>query len=198
MSSNVERKRKARMQRIIDAGARVFAQKGYHATRMQDIADELDLQKGSLYYYFKSKEALLFQIIEDELGRALINIEAVMTSEASPVAKIEQAIAAHLVTFHRFADIYSIFLFEKLNSINKDAAQQIDALGRRYEEYWYQLLQEGVEAGSISAEIDLKLATKAIMGMCNMSLVWFRPAGRMSIEEIAVHFTHYILHGMTM
>ena len=196
MSNHIERKRKKRIQRIVDAGAQVFARKGYHATRMQDIADELDLQKGSLYYYFDSKEALLFHIIEEELGRALVNIEAVVMLDEPPLAKIEQGVAAHFATFHGFSNVSTIFLFEKVESINVKAGQKINAMSRRYEEYWRQLLQEGVEAGALSANLDIKIATKAIMGMCNMSFIWFQPTGRMSIEEIATHFTQYILRGM--
>lgn len=184
------------MQSISDAAARVFATQGFHATRMQDIADELDLQKGALYYYFSSKEALLFHIVEEEVGHAVEKIEQVMATAAPPLVKIEQAIVGHLVVFQRYADIYSIYLFEKLNLINQNAAARVDALGRRYEQHWHELLRQGIQAGDLRETLNIKLTTKAILGMCNMTLIWFNPDGPLTIEETAAHFTQLLIHGM--
>lgn len=197
-SANIKRKRTAKQRRILEMGAKIFAQRGYHATRMQDIADELDLQKGSLYYYFPSKEALLFSIIEEELGNALAEMDQVLNTIDPPLIKIEQAVIAHLTTFHRYADIYSIYMFEKLNLINQEAAEQVDTLGRSIEQNWHKLLQEGIDSGDLKPSIDIAMATKAILGMCNMTLIWFNTDGKLSIEETAKLFVSYMFDGLKL
>ncbi len=196
MPSTVAKKRRSRIQRITDAAARVFATQGFHATRMQDIADELDLQKGTLYYYFPSKEALLFHIVEEEVGHAVEQMERVMALNATPIIKIEKGIVGHLTVFQRYADIYSIYLFEKLNLINQEAAARVDALGRKYEQYWHELLTQAVQAGELRQNLNIKLTTKAILGMCNMTLIWFKPDGPLTIEETAAQFNTLLLEGM--
>ena len=196
MSEHIERKRIARRRRILDTGARLFAEKGYHATRMQDIADVLDLQKGSLYYYFSSKEMILFNILEEELGSALAEMNQIVAATDPSLVKIERAIAAHLTVFHRYPDIYSIYLFEKLNTINQEAAHKVDEMGRAIEAIWRTLLQEGIDAGELKSDVDIDLATKAILGMCNMTLIWFDEDGRLTIKEIAQQFTAYMFDGL--
>lgn len=196
MSETVKRKRLAKRKIILETGAKLFAEKGYHATRMQDIADVLDLQKGSLYYYFPSKEALLFTMLETELSHALVTMRAIVSSSSSALSKIEQAIVAHLKVFHRYPDIYSIYLFEKLNTINQEAATKVDQIGRDIESIWKILLQEGIEEGELKADIDVDLTTKAILGMCNMTLIWFDVNGRLTIEQTAQQFTHLIFDGL--
>ena len=56
----VKKKKKARQNEIYATAAELFANKGYHATRIQDIANQLGMRKGSLYYYFATKEDFLY------------------------------------------------------------------------------------------------------------------------------------------
>ena len=196
MSEHIERKRTARRKLISDMGAKLFAEKGYHATRMQDIADALDLQKGTLYYYFPAKETLLFTILEEELESAHEQMLKIVTTSAPVITKIELAIKAHLTIFHRYPDIYTIYLFEKLNTINQSAAFKVDEKGRAIELLWRTLLREGIETGELQADVDIGISAKAILGMCNMTLIWYDANGRLSIEETAQKFTHLILNGL--
>ena len=196
MSEHIERKRTARRKLISDMGAKLFAEKGYHATRMQDIADALDLQKGTLYYYFPAKETLLFTILEEELESAHEQMLKIVTTSAPVLTKIELAVEAHLTIFHRYPDIYTIYLFEKLNTINQSAAFKVDEKGRAIELLWRTLLQEGIETGELKVDVDVGITTKAILGMCNMTLIWYDANGRLSIEEAAQKFTHLILNGL--
>jgi len=190
------RKRLAKTQEIYATAARLFAERGYHATRIQDIADALDMNKGSLYYYFSGKEELLIHIVEGRVNDALASVQTIVMSDAPVHQRLQAAVQEHLRLFHADADIFSIFQFEKLNAINQKAAVAVDRLGREYERLWLELLSEGMATGMFRQDLDPKILTKAIMGMCNQTLIWFNPTGRLKIDGIGEMYAAFILEGL--
>jgi TetR/AcrR family transcriptional regulator, cholesterol catabolism regulator len=195
VNSKVERKRRVRRDQILDAAARIFARDGFHAARMDDIAAELDLTKAALYYYCDSKEDLFVKVIEARVGIAVDALESIENTAPAP-AKLRQAILIHLQVFHRHPDIYTMFLSERLQSISADAASVVDAMGRRFEHRWAEILREGIAAGDFSPDLDVPITVKASLSMCNMTLSWFRPDGRLTIDQLAERFGDLILQGI--
>jgi AcrR family transcriptional regulator len=195
--STVARKREARIERIHDAAAALFAERGYHATRMQDVAESVDMQKGSLYYYFASKEELLVSLVESRVGAALGMLATIVADGTSAAARVRSAIAGHLAVFQQRADVYTIFNSEKLHSISRDVAMKVDELGREYERLWADLLTEGIAAGAFRQDLDVPVTVKAVLGMCNTTLFWFRRGGRLTIDEVADRFSDLVLAGIS-
>lgn len=192
----VSDKRARKREQIHAAAARLFAERGFHATRMADIAAELDMQAGSLYYYAASKEDLLVAIVESRVGVAVAALRDIVSSDARVADKIRTAMAAHLRAFQDDADIYSIFNFERLADISAEVAGQVDRRGREYEALWGDLVSAGVESGELRNGIDVRMTVKAIVGLCNSTLLWFRPGGRFSLDEVAGEFADLVLSGL--
>ncbi|MEX1004620.1 MAG: TetR/AcrR family transcriptional regulator [Acidimicrobiia bacterium] len=195
MTGTVERKRRLRGNQILDSAARIFARDGYHAARMDDIAAELDLTKAALYYYCASKEDLFVKVIEARVGIAVDALEHLDATTAT--AKVRQAVATHLQVFHHHRDIYTMFLGERLQAISAESASVVDEMGRRFERRWAEFLEEGMATGEFRADIDVFVTVKASLSMCNMTLTWFHPEGRLSIDELADRFGDIILGGIT-
>ena len=163
---------------------------------MADIAGDLGMQAGSLYYYFGSKEELLVAIIESRVGRAVGHLRSVIDGAGSVGDKIRAAIIGHLQAFNDDADIYSIFSFERLADISPDLADPVDRPGRAYEALWGELLDAGVAAGDLRTGVDTRVTVKAIVGLCNSVLLWYRPDGARTIDEIAAEFSDLVLDGI--
>ena len=163
---------------------------------MDDIAAELDLTKAALYYYCASKEDLFVKVIEARVGIAVDALENLDATATTATAKVRQAILTHLQVFHRHRDIYTMFLGERLRAISADAASVVDDMGRRFERRWAEFLEEGIASGEFRADIDVPITVKASLSMCNMTLTWFRPDGRLSIDELADRFGDIILGGI--
>ncbi len=163
---------------------------------MADIAADLDMQAGSLYYYFASKEELLVAIIESRVGKAVESLRATLDGGGSFAGQIQAAIIGHLRAFQDDADIYSIFNFERLSDINPDLADQVDRPGRDYEALWGRLLDEGIASGELRADVDTRVTVKAIIGLCNSVLLWYRPDGKRTIDEIAEEYSDIVLRGI--
>lgn len=192
----VSEKRARKIEQIHAAAARLFAERGFHATRMADIAAELDMQAGSLYYYAASKEDLLVAIVESRVGVAVAALRDIVAGDDPVAGKIRAAMAAHLEAFQDDADIYSIFNFERLADISAEVAEQVNRRGRAYEALWTDLVTSGVTSGELRPGIDVRVTVKAIVGLCNSTLLWFRPGGRRSLDEVAAEFADLVLDGL--
>ncbi|CAN5884764.1 TetR/AcrR family transcriptional regulator [soil metagenome] len=191
-SPSVERKRNLKRQAIFDAAARRFAEHGYHATRMQDIAEDMGLQKPALYHYFGSKEAILVELIRSRVGVALEDVSVISRGAGPPAAKVEEAVRTHLRVFHEHADLYTIFNSEKLRTISAEAASIVDELGRRYEIEWGAMIGAGVRGGEFAPGLDIGITVKAILGMLNTTLTWFDPNGRLSLDQLSDRFASLV------
>lgn len=197
MLSAVTTKRADKQSRIVDVATALFSERGYAATRMQDIADGLGMKAGSLYYYFDSKQSVLTEIVGERVGVAVSMLEEIVEGPEAPMDQIRAAIVGHLDVFDRHADLYRIFQSERLDAISEELGARVDALGRRYEELWVELIARGQSDGSIRAESDPWLLMKGIVGMCNSTLFWFAPEGRYSSSDVATAFADMILAGIT-
>src|SRR5258708_310262 len=105
-----------RRQHVLDAAAKLFAEKGYEATSIGDIAEAVGLLKGSLYYYAPSKEELLFWIIREVHGKGRKLVERFTDSDDDPVTQLREIIeaGATFVIDHRDMNIISMRDFRAL------------------------------------------------------------------------------------
>ena len=189
-------RKKSRQEEVYATAARLFATRGYHATRMQDIADELGMLKGSLYYYFDSKEDLIVKITSGRIEELYEAIDAIVQTGYSPTQKLTLAIDEHIRFFQEHVHIYTIFVREQLANINDGTASSADIMNKKYQNLFRQILQEGIDAGEFSADIDTQIIMRAILGMCNYTWSWYDPNGRIPVRELARIFTQMVLGGI--
>jgi AcrR family transcriptional regulator len=189
-------RKKSRQDEVYATAAKLFATRGYHATRMQDIADELGMLKGSLYYYFDSKEDLIVKITSGRIEELYEAIKAVVNTGYSPTQKLTLAVDEHIRFFQEHVHIYTIFVREQLANINDGTANSADVMNKKYQNLFRQILQEGIDAGEFSADTDTQIIMRAILGMCNYTWSWYEPDGRIPVRELARMFTQMILGGI--
>lgn len=194
--NNTPEKRKARQDDVYTAAAKLFAEKGYHATRVQDIADELGILKGSLYYYFSSKEELLVKITSGRIEESIAALKDILSTGYTPTEKLTLAIDEHLRLYQEHANIYTIYMQENLREINEEAAEQVSRLSKTYQNLWAKLLCLGIDSGEFQSDLDVDITVKAILSMCNNTIIWYDPHGRVPIRELARMFANLVLNGV--
>ena len=194
--SRIAEKRAAKITHIHDVAAPLFAERGFAATRMEDVAAAAGIKKPSLYYYFDSKEELLTSLVESRVGVALDRLSEIVSREDTATNRVRAAFGGHLTVFQEHADIYTIFNSERLHSISTETAEKVDGLGREYERLWEGLLAEGMTAGEFRSDLDPPVVVKAILGATNTTLAWYQPGGRLTIDEVADRFTDLFLSGL--
>jgi AcrR family transcriptional regulator len=183
-------------QEIITVAARLFKEKGYRATTLEDIAAAVGMLKGSLYYYIRSKEELLYLVVRDPIRQAYKALEEIVTSEAPVKVKIAQAIGNHMTVFHQHYPHIAVYLHDYHHLMQQLEKNTIET-PRHYQQLWATLLEQGVATGEVRSDLDIKVTGYAILGMCNWIYRWYNPQGTLSAEEIAGIFTTLVLEGLT-
>jgi AcrR family transcriptional regulator len=176
------------------AAVKLFEQKGYHATSVQDIADEVGLQKGSLYHYIHSKEDLLLQIAHQAISEFNQRLERVIASDSTAKEKLIRAIENHLTVSISNLQTTTVLLREAF-SLGETPGSVIQQLTDRYLDLWTQILLEGMKTGEFSVE-NPRITALAILGACNWVYRWYKSSGELSAEEVASLFSNLFLQGL--
>ena len=179
---------------ILDAAAQVFRQKGFHGASMSDIAASVHLQKASLYHHVTSKQEILLDLLDRALGM-LTEIIAGIAGQPIPAdRKLKQMILAYLSALAENSDLAAVLLFEHRSLDKRTHARHVPQRDK-FEKIWLDVLDEGVRAGSFDCT-DTKLAARALMGVMNWTLTWYRPDGPQSVESIAEGYANLLLEGL--
>lgn len=179
---------------IVAAAVHLFHEKGYHATSMQDIADAVGLQKGSLYHYISGKEELLGVIISDAIARYNARLSAIKAMDLPVKQRLELAVRQHLLGIAENLSMLTIFLRESY-ALGPAQQELISRESARYNEMFEELYMEGVAAGSMRP-LDPKLVSRTILGACNWFYRWYRPDGARGIDELAASVVDILMGGI--
>jgi AcrR family transcriptional regulator len=180
---------------IVEAAARVFKARGYHAATMQNVADEVGILKGSLYHYVQSKEELLYLVVKEPITRLYRTVERVVASRAPAAEKVKRVIEAHLAAFDAHYPHLFVYLRE-IDSLRRRLKGKITEDPKHYERLWQQMLEAGIKSGEFRAELDVKVASYGLLGMLNWLYKWYEPDGRLSAREVAAQYSAIILGGL--
>ncbi|NKQ57233.1 TetR/AcrR family transcriptional regulator [Amycolatopsis sp. K13G38] len=183
-----------RFAEILAGAAEVFLARGYDASTIQQVADTVGMLKGSLYHYVRTKEDLLYVILQRTYAAALSEMRRVLEERAG--ADALELLAAFVETHIRFtiANFAAVSIqFRELRTLSEARRAEITAEGDKYTALLRDLLQRGVEEGTIGADIDLPLASWSILGQLNAMTQWYRNPGRLSIDELVAAFVGMIV-----
>jgi AcrR family transcriptional regulator len=180
---------------IVDAAARLFAERGYHGTSTQAIADVLGMRQASLYYYFSSKEAALELVCLRGTDGFVEAAEAVVEGAGAPLEKLAQLIAAHLAPIESRRDYVKVFINER-RYLPDASRRRLGRKTRRIERCFEHVILAGIADGSIRRDTDARLAMLAVLGMCNAVINWRETDRRREMAEVAAGFARLIAGGL--
>lgn len=179
---------------ILEAAAQVFRQKGFHGASMQDIAEAVNLQKASLYHHVSSKQEILLALLDRALELLLERISAICNQDLPADQKLQQMIRAYLQILAENTDLSSVLLFEHRSLERKQHARHVPNRDK-FEALWRDVLEEGVASRLFKCD-NPALTARAILGIMNWTITWYRPEGSLSIAEIADHYSTLLLNGL--
>jgi AcrR family transcriptional regulator len=185
----------ARLNAVVEAATKVFAQKGFAATTGDDLIEATGLQRGGLYHYMSRKEDLLVEIHRRLIEPLLADAERIDMEPHDPstaVRLIAHALAHNLRDYH---DEMVVFLHEWRTIRDDPAWEEIRRARRDLEHVIERALRRGVAHGSFYIA-DTRLAALALLGMFNHAHQWFDPNGRVSADELADAFADIFLKGI--
>ncbi len=179
---------------IILVAVKLFKKKGYAATSVQDISNELGFTKAALYYYIESKEEILWEIFDRTLSTAERRMQELMKIDMDPVSRLKQIIINQIKNNHDEKQYMTIFFSEK-SQLPTKKLKQIKARERQYVTIISDVIREGSALGKFKT-IHPLTATFGILGMCNWMSYWFNGKGNLKPEQIAEIFIDIVLSGL--
>jgi AcrR family transcriptional regulator len=169
-------------ERILEEAVKLFYERGFTGTTLDDIAAELGVTKPFIYTHFRSKTDLLAAICSPTIELSLDAVARAAKGPGSPRDRLYRAIVDFTeVVLSRQANIAIYFREEK--NLSPDALQQINVLRKKFDRVLSKLLAEGVASGEFDIK-DVSLSALAIGGMISWAYTWHRPEGRLALDDM--------------
>jgi len=178
---------------ILRAAGREFRTRGFVDTGMREIAAAADLSPANLYNYFHGKDEILFFCQDSALDRLIANLEKTRRAKVSAAEKLRSLIAFHLHCVLDEVEGSAAHLLT--NSIPSHLQKRLLIKRDRYERGLRHLIAAGIRAGAF-VFTDPALATRAILGALNSTVLWFNPQGPLSPDAVAENFANYLVRGL--
>jgi AcrR family transcriptional regulator len=180
---------------VLDAAARLFRKKGYPVVTLRQIAREAKLFPGSIFYRYRTKEALLLKLMERAMERMTAAIQRAVERAGDPVQRVRMALRAH--TRMLLSDDASIFvLLYDWRFLEPRTRESILRLRDEYEAFWDGLLHRAAGAMRVRRNVNLKLLRLLSFGAVNWVAQWYSPRGPFTPEQIADAFWTYLSGGV--
>jgi TetR/AcrR family transcriptional regulator, cholesterol catabolism regulator len=173
-----------RRRALILGAARLFRRKGFDATSTRDIAAAAGMQSGSPFYHFKTKQALLFAVMEEGMRSALERQRRLLAEiiHADPGEQLRRLVHNHFdVLLGSGSDFYPVMLYEARSITPRQRAQLAD-MRSEYEGVWDPVLRRLHDSGRLHA--DVKLARLLVFGALNWSVQWFDRRREASLDDL--------------
>lgn len=211
MQSRISRRRAAakadggqayaeRRREIIAAAAAVFTEKGYRGASLAEVAAAVGTDRASLYYYIRSKEEALHEIVRDAAEANAVAAEAIQGGPGSAPDKIRQLIRSLMISYaeHPYLLVYIQEDLTRVTDTKSAWSREMRRINKRYDEAVVAIIQSGIDDGSIKPVSSARLIANAVIGMVNWSHRWYRPGDRAlpSPDEIGTSFADAILGGL--
>jgi AcrR family transcriptional regulator len=182
----------------VQIAAKLFLERGYDSTSMQEIADEMGILKGSVYHYVRTKEDLLWMIVEPRFSELVDNAGAIFEQHDRPVLeRVGLALEAHAHSYAAHYPYMFVTIREDGRTISPKRRKHFEGLQQDYYQLWKAALSEGVDSGELRSDLDTSTVVHGIFGMLNWMFRWFRPDGPMTAEDVGRTFASLVACGLT-
>ena len=183
-----------RREEVVAAAARIFAERGYAAVGMRDVAEAVGIRGASLYHHFASKEDILYAICltvtEEPNARNLPLLDA----PGTPTTRLAALVRGHLDHL-RARRVEHLVALHELAALTPEHRRVVDEHRRHYQRRVRDVIAAGVTAGEL-AVADVRLAAFAVCDVLNGVSHWFHPGGELSHEAVADGYVALVVDGM--
>ena len=178
-------------ERILEEAVKLFYERGFSGTTLDDIAAKLGVTKPFIYTHFRSKVELLEAVCRPTIEMSLDAIAKAAEKRGPPAERLHNGVVDFTkVVLQRQANIAVYFREEK--HLSESGLAEINGLRKRFDRVLSDLIEEGTTAGVFQVP-DIRVAALAIGGMVSWAYTWYQPGGRLSFDEVATRLAHFSL-----
>lgn len=168
-----------RREGIVSAAATLFKDRGYARTSVSDIAEAVGVDRATLYYYISSKAEVLDEIVSDLVARGLRVVEELRRSQEPAPVKLRRLVVSLMESYAANYPVLYVYLQEHLSHVEEERqgwAQRMRAINRDWEQAVEDIVQEGLDDGSLRPIADAKVIAYGLIGTVSWSYRWYNPA----------------------
>ena len=182
-------------QEILRTAARLFQQRGYDATSMNDVAAALKLSKGGLYHHFQSKDEILFEIMNHAMEITEERVLAPVRAIAVPEERLRALIRLHMEVVLSPRDREITVMLHENHPLPPALRRKINGRKKDYVHFVENLIAEVQRKKGTHGIVTPRAATFALVGMINWIYQWYKPGGELTGEAILRQFTEIFFRG---
>jgi TetR/AcrR family transcriptional regulator, cholesterol catabolism regulator len=186
----------SRREQILKVSEEFFAQRGFDDTNLDLVANRLGLKRQAIYYYFKSKDDILIELVERAGGALHDAVMPTLASDLAPRDKLERVVVNHVEHVLGNPATFRV----QFTEVRRMAPESV-AKVRKDEESYVRQVAGVIESGQRSGEFVSGPAVPMalmVLGMCNATLEWYQPGRRLSIADVAALAVSIAMDGLTL
>jgi len=182
-------------QEILRTAARLFQQRGYHATSMNDVASALKLSKGGLYHHFQSKDEILFNLMDHAMDITQERVIDGVQDIADPEERLRMLIRRHIEVVLSVRDREITVMLHENHPLSPSLRRRINSRKKDYVHFVENLVAEVQRARQSRGSVTPRAAAFALLGMINWIYQWYRPEGTLQQEHLVRQYTEIFFVG---
>jgi TetR/AcrR family transcriptional regulator, cholesterol catabolism regulator len=184
-----------RREMILETASRLFGRMGYEKCSMQDISDNTNISKGTLYHYFRTKQEIYDAIFLTTLRKMTLVVSTAIDRKKDFRTQLIQFFRAHAAYFDEHYWDFNATMLGVAGVSSTALREEAVELRDRYESVLRVVIMGGIEAGEFKAG-DPRMMTRAALSLLNWMPRWYRPNGTKSASEIAECLAEFLLDGV--
>ena len=197
MNAVAQKQKPGKREQILEAAVQVFASRGFHKSRVADVARAAEVADGTIYLYFKSKDDILISIFEEKMAEMIDQAEAVISDMSDPLEKLRQLARFHMENVERHKNVAKVLQVELRlsNTFMKEykpvrLKQYMDIIGR--------VIEEGIATGVIRSDVSSVIVRRAFFGALDeIAMQWIlTPGARYGLMESAEQIAGVFVRGI--
>jgi AcrR family transcriptional regulator len=183
-------------QEILRTAARLFQQRGYDATSMNDVAAALKLSKGGLYHHFQSKDEILFEIMNHAMEITQERVLAPVRSIVDPEERLRALIRLHIEVVLSPRDREITVMLHENHPLPPTLRKRINSRKKDYIHFVESLIAEVQRTRRAKGSVTPRAAAFALLGMINWIYQWYKPEGDLQTHNLAPQFADLVFGGI--
>ena len=183
-------------QEILRTAARLFQQRGYDATSMNDVAAALKLSKGGLYHHFQSKDEILFEIMNHAMEITEERVLGPVRGIANPEERLRALIRLHIEVVLSPRDREITVMLHENHPLPPGLRKRINTRKKEYVHFVEGLMSEVQRARHAKGNVSPRAAAFALLGMINWIYQWYKPEGDLQAHNLVPQFTDLVFGGI--
>ncbi len=188
---------RTRREELLAIAAALFAERGFKNTTVRDIADAAGILSGSLYHHFDSKESMVDELLDSFQRELWAKYDAIEASDQTPRAKLEAVVRVSFDAIDQHHSEVAVFQTDAAHLATFERFAYLEERNRRFRSLWTGLLQQGIEAGELRADLDVELVYRFLRDTVWVAVRWYRPGGALTPTHVADQYLHILLDGIS-